>query len=193
MAGLICYAYETGDLLSFMFLSVFIYLIFVVLIWWSYSGYLWLIYLLALFYKDTGDDEAIPDDDALPTISILVPCYNEEKIVVQKVNNILALKYPRKKLEVFFLDGRSTDETTKRIKDKIEGFSYITVINAKTNGKTNQLNYYLPRVKSDVVVCSDMDALMKTDVLLKFAAKFNANPDVTLLGAECISVKLQRS
>jgi poly-beta-1,6-N-acetyl-D-glucosamine synthase len=54
-------------------------------------------------------------DSCFPTVSFLVPVYNEEKIITKKLQNIDEFAYPPEKLEVVFIDGCSTDKTTEII------------------------------------------------------------------------------
>lgn len=51
----------------------------------------------------------------LPFVSIIVPCYNEEKTIQQLLNSILEQIYPLEKMEVVISDGMSTDNTLQEI------------------------------------------------------------------------------
>jgi len=51
------------------------------------------------------------------TVSIVIPCRNEEKYIGRCIDSILVQDYPQDKLSVFICDGKSTDETVAIIND----------------------------------------------------------------------------
>jgi len=70
-----------------------------------------------------------------PTITILVPCYNEDDYIAEKVNNISALEYPVDKLGIVFLDGLSTDSTVERLQELTATINNTTIYQTNCNGK----------------------------------------------------------
>jgi cellulose synthase/poly-beta-1,6-N-acetylglucosamine synthase-like glycosyltransferase len=62
------------------------------------------------YVRRTGSSsvEPIAEQDA-PTITVIVPIYNEESMVARRIENFKALKYAPNKLQVVFVDGASTD------------------------------------------------------------------------------------
>jgi succinoglycan biosynthesis protein ExoA len=55
--------------------------------------------------------------DLLPRVSVVMPCLNEERFVGQALGSILAGSWPRDRLEVIVVDGRSTDRTREVVGD----------------------------------------------------------------------------
>jgi len=53
----------------------------------------------------------------MPFVSIVVPVYNSESMIKKCLDSIMALKYPREKLEVIVVDDTSTDKTRELIKN----------------------------------------------------------------------------
>src|SRR5688572_21258972 len=51
--------------------------------------------------------------DMQPFVSIIVPCYNEEKTIHHLLNAIFAQTYPRTQMELIVSDGMSTDGTRR--------------------------------------------------------------------------------
>ena len=48
-------------------------------------------------------------DDAEPEVSLIISAYNEEAVIGSKLENTLALDYPREKLQIFVASDGSTD------------------------------------------------------------------------------------
>lgn len=164
-----------------MWLTIFIFLLITSVIAWSFFGYFITIFFIGLF--KVKKMPAIPD--SLPRVSLIVPCYNEIGQILAKLDNIRSLDYPRELMEVVFVDGDSSDETVLFLKKEIKPEEKYNIIVSDKRGKINQLNHVLPGVKSDIVVVSDVDALLSRDTFKWIAAEFFCNPDISVVGAYC--------
>lgn len=60
----------------------------------------------------------------LPKVSIIVPVYNESKMVESRIENFSEFAYPMNKFEVVFVDGGSNDGTLEKIESHAEGLSF---------------------------------------------------------------------
>ncbi|MGH7174734.1 MAG: glycosyltransferase, partial [Minisyncoccia bacterium] len=58
-----------------------------------------------------GRKPAMRNAHDLPRVAIVVPCWNEAETLAATVNSLLALEYPREKLELILVDNVSTDGT----------------------------------------------------------------------------------
>lgn len=67
-----------------------------------------------------GKMSARPVTKGLPTVSILIPTYNEARVISQKIRNLQLLHYPKDKLEVVVIDGGSTDGTADLVETLVE-------------------------------------------------------------------------
>lgn len=166
-----------------MFTSVSIYYLMTFLIFWAYCGYLITLHMLSLFGKQKNGYEEIT---SFPDLTILVPCYNEEALVRSKVKNFEKVDYPKEKMKVVFLDGGSEDKTIEYLQKFAFGLDNIRVVRTGERGKINQLNEYLPQVDSEIIVCTDMDAILKKDVLKRIVYGFQQDPEVGVIGAQVI-------
>ncbi len=166
-----------------MFTTTSVYFLLLFLIFWNYCGYLILL-CVVYFLNKKGPAQNNAGDDSLK-VAVLVPCYNEEGYASQKAENTKALNYNSERLEVFFLNGLSTDNTGAEIKKAIEGRPNFHIIETGCVGKINQLNVGLSGIKNDVdiVVCTDMDTLLAPDCLLQLGAVFKSDARVAAAGA----------
>ncbi len=166
-----------------MFTTTSVYFLLLLLILWCYCGYL--IFLLILAKLQPSDKKKQTSLTDFPKISIFVPCFNEQSFVQQKIDNLKSLKYEYDRLDVYFLHGQSTDKTGDIIKDAISEINNFHLIETQCIGKINQLNYGLLHCKgeSDIIVCTDVDAILSEDILVLFCLAFQADEKVHLVGA----------
>jgi len=130
-----------------------------------------LLFVLVLFLtlylsdKDQGKAKYLKN---YPSLSILIASYNSKRTIVECINSVKNLKYPRK-LEIVVVNDGSTDGSELMLK-KMKG---ITLINLKKNsGKAVALNTGLKFIKNDYVACIDSDTYPESDTFLKTMGYF---------------------
>lgn len=99
-----------------------------------------------------------------PTVTIIIPCWNEEKTVSKTVNSLLNLDYPKDKLSIMIIDDGSTDNTWGVIQ-KFKNKKQIQMFRKENGGKYTALNFGLSQSKSDLVGCLDADSYVDKDAL----------------------------
>ncbi|MDP2939656.1 MAG: glycosyltransferase [Candidatus Omnitrophota bacterium] len=166
-----------------MFISIIVYLLMVFLIFWVYSGYVIMLYILIITGKRYEHKEEIED---YPYVSILVPCFNESSLAEEKVKNLLGLDYPKDKLEIIFLDGNSNDGTLELLQRNTANIKYIKIVQTGCQGKINQINYILPEIKSEIIVNTDMDTMLSKNILKELVNVFKTDKDISVVGANVI-------
>lgn len=120
------------------------------------------------------------DSGYLPSVAVLIPVHNEEKVIRLKLGNIAKVSYPEDKLEVIVTNDCSNDATLNEVNSYIAAHpaQKVTVFDAKEHlGKTGCLNSVLKNVKADVVVISDVDCFWPSDILTK-ALSYLSDPSV---------------
>ncbi|WP_342305963.1 glycosyltransferase [Methanolobus sp. ZRKC5] len=132
-----------------------------------------------IMYIYSKKEEELPIDDRLPTITLVIPMYNEEKVIKQKIENTALLNYPEERLEVILLDDYSTDDSDVVSTNTINENSLKArvVKNDGGKGKARGLNWIFSRINNDITVITDADALLKEDALLQVAKNF-ADPKI---------------
>jgi cellulose synthase/poly-beta-1,6-N-acetylglucosamine synthase-like glycosyltransferase len=108
---------------------------------------------------------------SFPSITIIVPVFNEEKTVTQTVFSLLKLEYPKEKLKIIIVNDGSTDRTSEIIK-RFRTNKRVEIINKKNGGKYTALNAGLAIVKSELVGCLDADSFVPPDTLKKIIPYF---------------------
>ncbi len=116
-----------------------------------------------------------------PDITIVVPAYNEEKIIARKIQDLSAIDYPRERLHVrLALDGcRDQTESVARAAAVAEGSGLdLTIVSYPRNiGKVAVLNDQIAAIASPLVALSDASAFFSPDAIKKAVAHF-ADPRI---------------
>jgi biofilm PGA synthesis N-glycosyltransferase PgaC len=152
---------------GFIYSSLFISLYFQIFLFLTYLGW----------RKDNNTVPGFSSDDMLPSVSIMVPCFNEETTVVKTVESLLDLRYPKEKLKILVIDDGSTD-TTWNVVQQFSTHQQVVLIHKKNEGsKFSALNYGLNQVTTDIVGCLDADSRVDSEALRHSVAWFS-RPDV---------------
>lgn len=114
-------------------------------------------------------------DDYLPSVSVVVPAYNEEKVIVKTIKSILRSNYP--KLKVFVVDDGSVDRTFGVLKENFFNVKNVKIFREKNHGKAESLNHAINKTISEIIITMDADTLIKPDAITKLVRHF-INPKV---------------
>lgn len=106
-----------------------------------------------------------------PAVSILIPCYNEEKTISHTLQSLLALDYPKDKLHILVIDDGSKDQTLAVAK-QFEKYPFIKVYHKENGGKCTALNYGLKKVHTKFVGTLDADSFVDPQSLRKMIPYF---------------------
>ncbi|HEY3175147.1 MAG TPA: glycosyltransferase family 2 protein [Candidatus Polarisedimenticolia bacterium] len=139
------------------------------LIAYAYAGYPVLLWMLARI----GARRYRQDDAHEPTVSLLVPAYNEERMIAAKLENALSLDYPAGKLEILVAsesdDG--TDEAVERFTRR-EGPRVRLLPSRVRRGKVANLHRAVPEARGEILVFTDANAMFRPDALRKLVRHF---------------------
>ncbi|HBK5918694.1 TPA: glycosyltransferase family 2 protein [Vibrio alginolyticus] len=126
-------------------------------------------------------------DNQLPSITVIVPAYNEEQWIAEKIRNLASLDYPRDKLRVVIACDGCTDNTAEiaqaTIQEAICSDTLFIINDHQVNrGKVALLNEEMRHVSSDITALSDTSALISCDSLL-LASQHYQNENVGVVNA----------
>lgn len=121
--------------------------------------------------KSIQDNATMPSPTLWPSVTIVVPCFNEEKTVAKTIDSLLALDYPREKLSIVAVDDGSKD-STKLILSAYEQKGVIRSLSKENGGKHTALNLAISQAKTDLVGCLDADSYVETGTLKKLVKHF---------------------
>ncbi|NDB63392.1 MAG: glycosyltransferase [Nitrosopumilaceae archaeon] len=132
---------------------------------WSLTLSFWQTMLFVpLAIRSAAREESLQDPKVWPRISVIVPAYNEEKVIQTTIESLLATDYPDK--EIIVVDDGSKDNTLNlamNYKEKIK------VIHKENGGKASALNQGLLYTTGDIVTIVDADTIIGNSSLKHIA------------------------
>jgi cellulose synthase/poly-beta-1,6-N-acetylglucosamine synthase-like glycosyltransferase len=129
-----------------------------------------------------------------PTISVVVPMHNEEKVAANILDLLIKLDYPKDKMDIIPINDHSTDNT-KQILDKYaEKYSYIKPLHRYNmkRGKPAALNDALEISDKSIMVIFDADYLPPKGILKEMAVCFE-NPEVGAVMGRVVPVNTSKN
>lgn len=103
-------------------------------------------------------------------VSVIIPAYNEEKVIAATVSRILASDY--RDLEILVIDDGSKDRTAEVVKAQFDGVPNVTLISVPNGGKARALNLGIEKARGDIVVALDADTLFEPDTISRLVRWF---------------------
>jgi poly-beta-1,6-N-acetyl-D-glucosamine synthase len=152
---------------------------------WPYLFYPLIISLLSRFVKNSVHS----DPDFKPNITVLIPCFNEGRVIASKLKNTLELDYPKEQMQIIVVDSGSTDGTSQIVKE------YDTVkllIQEERCGKASGINFALSHATGDIVVVTDADAYLEKNALSVIGKHFS-DPTVGVVGGKILAKQISNA
>jgi poly-beta-1,6-N-acetyl-D-glucosamine synthase len=138
-----------------------------------YVGYAVAIYVLNKFKKSNSIQFDL-NEEALPSLAIVIAAYNEEDIIEAKIKNTVSLNYPANKVKIYIVTDGSTDNTVALVA-KYETIKLLHI--PERNGKIAAINRAMLEVKEPIVVFSDANAMLNNKALIEMVKHYQ-NPVV---------------
>ncbi len=115
----------------------------------------------------------VVDPNYRPSVAVLIPAYNEEKVIERTIRSVLDSDYPN--LRAIVIDDGSIDKTlevTRAAFQKEIADGRVTVLTKPNSGKADALNYALEHVQEELFVGIDADTVIAPDAISKLVPHF---------------------
>lgn len=123
-----------------------------------------LVTLLSKPACDARERTAASNDEKLPSVAIIVPCWNEVATLATTCHSLLALDYPKEKLQIILVNDGSTDATAEAM-DHFTMHPQILTLHKENGGKHTALNAGLAVTDAEFIGCLDADSSVEPDAL----------------------------
>ena len=111
-------------------------------------------------------------DRVYPSVTIIVPCWNEQNTVKGTMESLLALDYPKDKLHIILIDDGSTDGTLAVLKG-YEAYENVRVIAKENGGKHTAMNLGIEKTDTEFIGCLDADSFVTPSALKRIIPYFD--------------------
>jgi cellulose synthase/poly-beta-1,6-N-acetylglucosamine synthase-like glycosyltransferase len=118
-----------------------------------------------------------------PTVTVVVPMFNEGPAIRATLESLLALRYPVGKLDIIVVDDCSTDDSYDHAAAVARGSGgrLKVVRNPHNLGKRRSINRAVRRSQSEIIVSVDSDVTVSPDAVRHMVARFT-RPDIAAVG-----------
>ncbi|NVB82803.1 MAG: glycosyltransferase [Kofleriaceae bacterium] len=117
-----------------------------------------------------------------PTITIVVPLFNEGRSIYDTIVSLVKLDYPQHKLEVTIVDDCSTDDSYEWAMKGAAEFSNVRVLrNPHNMGKRKGINAAVRASNSEIIVSVDSDVIVYPTALRELVSRFT-RPEIAAVG-----------
>ncbi len=148
---------------------------------YTYAGYPWLLLIMSRLRP-----REVRRADFTPAVTVIVTAYNEERDLAAKLENTLALDYPRELLEIIVASDCSSDRTDEIAQGYAERGVRL-VRQPQRLGKTAAQNMAVAEARGEIILFSDATSLYEQDVLRVMMPSF-ADPAVGCVAGRLIYV-----
>ena len=167
---------------------VFIKVVFwicVFVIFWANIGYPISIILLDKILKKKKLPKKLNYE---PSVTIMIVAHNEEKVIKEKLENVLNLDYPKEKLEILISSDNSTDATNYIVKEFIDNHKERKIVLYEVKerkGKTNAQNEAAKLVKNEILIMTDANSMLKQNAVKELVSSFYDDTIAYVTGRLC--------
>ncbi|MDE6875061.1 MAG: glycosyltransferase family 2 protein [Lachnospiraceae bacterium] len=141
---------------------------------WAMAGYPLSVILLGKIYPKRKMKK---DYSHLPAVTVMVVAHNEEKVILDKLQNVLSLDYPKENIEFLVSSDNSTDRTNELVREFIGKHpeAKIRLYEVKERrGKTNAQNEAQKLVQTEFLVMTDANAMLEQNAVRELMASFTS-------------------
>jgi cellulose synthase/poly-beta-1,6-N-acetylglucosamine synthase-like glycosyltransferase len=111
-----------------------------------------------------------------PSVTIMIPAKNEEKVIGRLLERITELTYPKNKLQVIVINDASSDNTGKLATEYKNQYTFIEVLNRDPasggRGKAAAMNEGFSKSEGEIILCFDADYYPQRDIVERLSSAF---------------------
>ena len=153
------------------------------IVFYTYIGYGILLYIIIRvkrLFCGEPQEAVLPADDELPTMTLMICAYNEEDVVAEKMENTLALDYPKDKFRIMWVTDGSNDRTN----ELLAAYPEVDIVfSPERRGKTAALKHGLQELKTRYVAFTDANTMINPTAMREIARLF-MDPTVGCVSGE---------
>ncbi len=151
------------------------------ILFYTYLGYGFVIYLLAKFKKPIQFQEL--SDEDLPEVTHLIAAYNEQDLIEEKIINCYKIDYPKSKINTVIVADGSTDHTVEIIKK----YPFVKLFYSPARkGKLAAVDRVMKEVESPITIFSDANSMLNPEAIKLMVRHFEYNTVGAVAGEKVV-------
>lgn len=150
-----------------------LYLLSIFVIFWANIGYPLSILIIGKITNKQNEK----NKGYRPSVTVMVVAHNEENVILNKLMNLSELDYPKDKIEFLVSSDNSNDMTNRIVEDYISNNKEIKIQLYKVKkrkGKTNAQNEAQKLVKTEILIMTDANSMLKKDSVKELVSSFSS-------------------
>ena len=112
----------------------------------------------------------MPDATYRPKVTVIIPAYNEERVIERSVKRILESSYPY--IDVIVADDGSKDRTSEIVTETFGSNPRVRLMTLVNGGKAAALNRALQEARGEIIVALDADTQFERETILRLVRWF---------------------
>ena len=159
-----------------------LFCIFAFVIFWAMVGYEM---SLKLFWKWKKKKSPVKTEKR-PTVTVMIVAHNEEKVIYEKLKNVVKNDYPSDKIQYLIASDNSTDQTNLIVEQFIEEHpeDSISLYTSKEHkGKTNAQNEAQEFVDTELLIMTDANSMFEENAISELVSSFSEDNISYVCGA----------
>jgi cellulose synthase/poly-beta-1,6-N-acetylglucosamine synthase-like glycosyltransferase len=149
---------------------------------WTHAGYAAAMGLLARVRP-----RPVARDDIEPSVALVVSAHDEEQVIARRLENLLALDYPRDRIEIVVASDGSTDGTDAIVEEAAARDPRVRLLRCPREGKVAAQHRAVRETESDVLAFTDANTEWRPNAL-RMLVRNLADPEV---GYVCGQLRLE--
>jgi cellulose synthase/poly-beta-1,6-N-acetylglucosamine synthase-like glycosyltransferase len=139
-----------------------------------------------------GNKQKVSDlfsGERYPLVSVIIPCYNEDRYLGAAVTNAYRQSYPGK-IEIIVIDDGSNDNTWSigKIFQSGKGKRNVKIFHKPNGGKASAISNGIEKASGKIIITTDGDSEMHEDAVRELVLTFKRYPDAGIVGG-FVSIK----
>jgi cellulose synthase/poly-beta-1,6-N-acetylglucosamine synthase-like glycosyltransferase len=136
------------------------------------------VFLLISFLEKRPAKKTSKRPTYYPSVSMVVPCFNEGNTLAGTITSLLNMEYPKEKLEILVIDDGSKDNTREIGEEYAKRFpAQVKYFHKKNGGKFTALNFAIEKSTSEFIGCLDADSFVEPDALIEVMKRFEEDKE----------------
>ncbi len=156
---------------------------------YSYAIYPFILKLLVIGKKQNN---VFYDENELPLVSVIIAAYNEESVIVEKLDSVLQSSYPDDKLEILIGSDASSDKTIPLVKEMSQRFPLIRCFDfSERRGKPSVVNDLVSHSKGEILILTDANVIFSSGTIINLIRHFK-NQSIGLVDTHMVNRGLKK-